>query len=177
MELVRPFRRLKDEQLFCPIYDLASLCQPQAWDWGKAGGFNEAFTYFSHRPDAGHDAELFVVGQPFAGRVSISWLEPRGGYNLRMYVADLIWLPHIVDKLEWKHHVAPTEVEQVVFGQSLFRTAQKGHVPGEDVYAALGQTEAGRYLVVFFVYKQTREALILSARDMDEQERRQYERR
>ena len=96
---------------------------------------------------------------------------------MRMYVADLIWLPHIVDKLEWKHHVAPTEVEQVVFGQPLFRKAQKGHVPGEDVYAALGQTEAGRYLVVFFVYKQTREALILSARDMDEQERRQYERR
>jgi uncharacterized DUF497 family protein len=94
-----------------------------------------------------------------------------------MYVADIIWLPQIVDKLEWKHHVAPAEVEQVVFGQPRFRKAQKGHVPGEDVYAALGQTEAGRYLVVFFVYKQTREALILSARDMDEQERRYYGRR
>ena len=94
-----------------------------------------------------------------------------------MYVADIIWLPHIVDKLEWKHQVAPAEVEQVVFGRPLFRKTQKGHVPGEDVYAALGQTEAGRYLIVFFVYKQTREALILSAREMDDQERRQYERR
>ena len=94
-----------------------------------------------------------------------------------MYVADIIWLPHIVDKLEWKHRVTPAEVEQVLFGRPLFRKAQKGHVPGEDVYAALGQTEAGRYLVVFFVYKQTREALILSARDMDAQERRQHERR
>ncbi len=94
-----------------------------------------------------------------------------------MYAADIIWLPQIVDKLEWKHHVAPAEVEQVVFGRPLFRKAQKGHVPGEDVYAALGQTEAGRHLVVSFVYKQTREALILSARDRDEQERRRYERR
>jgi len=94
-----------------------------------------------------------------------------------MYVADIIWLPQIVDKLEWKHQVSPAEVEQVVFGRPLLRKVQKGHVPGEDVYAALGQTEAGRYLAVFFVYKHTREALILSARDMDGQERKQYERR
>ena len=29
----------------------------------------------------------------------------------------------------------------------------RGHRAGEDVYGAFGQTEAGRYLVVFFVYK------------------------
>lgn len=40
----------------------------------------------------------------------------------------------------------------------------------------MGQTESGRYLIVFFIYKSTREALILSARDMDKKERRQYER-
>jgi hypothetical protein len=45
---------------------------------------------------------------------------------------------------------------------------------GEDVYRALGQTDAGRYLVVFFIHKLTREALILSARDMDHKERRSY---
>ena len=47
----------------------------------------------------------------------------------------------------------------------------------EDVYVALGRTEAGRYLAVFFVYKATREALILTARDMTHKERRKYERR
>ena len=31
---------------------------------------------------------------------------------------------------------------------------------------ALGQTEAGRYLTILFIYKQTKEALILSARKM-----------
>ncbi len=47
----------------------------------------------------------------------------------------------------------------------------------EAIYAALGQTEVGRYLVIFFIYKSTREALILSVRDMNKKERRQYERR
>ncbi len=42
------------------------------------------------------------------------------------------------------------------------------------MYRALGQTDAGRYLVVFFIHKLTREALILSARDMDHKERRSY---
>ena len=91
-----------------------------------------------------------------------------------MYIDDFIWLPDIVDKLEWKHQVSQADVESVIFGRPLFRKAQKGHVPGEDVYAALGQTETGRYLIVFFIYKLSRKALILSARDMDDRERRQY---
>lgn len=48
---------------------------------------------------------------------------------------------------------------------------------GEDVYAALGQTEAGRYLIVFFIVKARHHALVLSARDMTQSERRRYERR
>ena len=43
--------------------------------------------------------------------------------------------------------------------------------------SAAGQTDAGRYLVVFFVYKADNTALVLSARDMDRRERRQYERK
>jgi uncharacterized DUF497 family protein len=44
------------------------------------------------------------------------------------------------------------------------------------VYAARGQTDAGRYLIVFFLHKPNHVALILSARDMDQRERRRYER-
>lgn len=94
-----------------------------------------------------------------------------------MHVVDIIWLSQILDKLAWKHRVFPEEVEEVLFGRPVYRRVQKGHVPGEDLYAALGQTDAGRYLIVFFIYKATREALILSARDMDDKERRQYARR
>ena len=94
-----------------------------------------------------------------------------------MHVVDIIWLPHVLDKLVWKHHVSPEEVEEVLFDTPLYRKVQKGHVPGEDLYAALGQTDTGRYLIIFFIYKPTHEALLLSARDMDEKERRQYARR
>jgi len=94
-----------------------------------------------------------------------------------MYIADIIWLPDVIDKLAWKHNVLPEEVDQILFSNAYFRKVQKGHITGEDVYAALSQTHAGRYLTVFFVYKSTCEALILSCRDMDNKERRQYERR
>ena len=94
-----------------------------------------------------------------------------------MRIDDIIWLPQTIDKLAWKHHVTPEEVEEVLFGNPLYRRVQRGHIPGEDLYAALGRTDAGRYLIVFFIYKPARKALILSARDMEEKERRQYERR
>ncbi len=45
---------------------------------------------------------------------------------------------------------------------------------GEDVYMALGRTEAGRYLAVLFILKTTNEVLILSARDMASNERKYY---
>lgn len=46
----------------------------------------------------------------------------------------------------------------------------------EDLYAAYGQTDAGRYLIIFFVRKNQTSALPISARDMTESERRYYER-
>ena len=54
---------------------------------------------------------------------------------------------------------------------------EKGHRRGENVYSALGQTGAGRYLIVFFVRKKTQQALIVSARDMTDSERRRYEKK
>ncbi|MCB9099957.1 MAG: BrnT family toxin [Anaerolineales bacterium] len=91
-----------------------------------------------------------------------------------MKIIGFIWLENIVEKLEVKHNVLPEEVEQVFAGKPKIKRMNKGHFQGEDVYRALGQTAAGRYLVVFFIYKLTNEALILSARDMDKKERRVY---
>lgn len=31
-----------------------------------------------------------------------------------MHIADIIWLPAILDKLAWKHHVSPEEVAEVL---------------------------------------------------------------
>lgn len=82
-----------------------------------------------------------------------------------------------MEKLEVIHHVFPDEVEEVFLNRPVIRKVQKGHTKGEDVYKALGQTNASRYLFIIFIYKpEGRTALIVSARDMVQKERRQYER-
>ncbi len=92
-----------------------------------------------------------------------------------MRIIDILWLPHIVEKLATKHNVEPYEVEEVLLGQVRFRRLERGKVRGEDLYVALGQTEDGRYLAVYFIRKIGGIALVISARDMDRKERRQYE--
>ena len=79
-----------------------------------------------------------------------------------------------MDKLAWKHQVVPEEVEEALNNQTKIRFVEKGERKAEDVYMALGQTDAGRYLAILFIYKKTKEALILSARDMANKERKQY---
>ncbi len=91
-----------------------------------------------------------------------------------MKTDGVIWIREIIEKLAAKHHVEPDEVEQVLNSQPKIRFVEKGERKGEDVYAALGRTDAGRYLSVLFIYKLSREALILSARDMARKERRIY---
>ncbi len=89
-----------------------------------------------------------------------------------MKINNLIWLPQIVDKLAVKHQVEIEEVKEVFQNHPRFRYVEKGQQLGEDVYLASGQTGAGRYLTVLFIYKGQGEALILSARDMANWERK-----
>ena len=91
-----------------------------------------------------------------------------------MKITRLIWLDDVIDKIESKHYVTQTEVEELFICKTKVKKVRKGHFRGEDVYRALGQTEAGRYLTVFFIHKRASEALILSSRDMDEKERKIY---
>jgi uncharacterized DUF497 family protein len=92
-------------------------------------------------------------------------------------IESIVWLKDIVDKLVSKHNVETYEVEEVFGNRPKVRFVEKGKRTGEDVYLALGQTEEGRYLAVLFIYKQTKEALVLSARDMASKERKQYGRK
>ena len=93
-----------------------------------------------------------------------------------MRIKDILWLPDVIDKLDWKHGVVPEEVEQVLENTPQYRRIERGRIRGEDLYAAMGQTEAGRYLVVFFIHKKSGAALVISARDMTIKERKQYAR-
>ena len=92
-----------------------------------------------------------------------------------MKITGLIWLEDIVEKLEQKHHVQQYEVREVFANLPKFRFVEKGYRIGENVYAALGQTGAGRYLIVFFIYRKDKRALILTARNMTQAERGRYE--
>lgn len=91
-----------------------------------------------------------------------------------MHIDGIIWLRNVVDKLAFKHQVDTVEVEEVLNDKPKIRFVEKGERKNEDVYMALGQTDAGRYLAVLFIHKKTNEALILSARDMADKERKQY---
>lgn len=93
-----------------------------------------------------------------------------------LLITDVFWLPDIVDKLLDKHHVEMDEVEEVLSGHARFRRIERGRIQGQNLYLALGQTNAGRYLIVFFIRKPGNVALVISARDMDASERRQYSR-
>jgi len=89
---------------------------------------------------------------------------------------DIIVCPaNIEEKLESKHNVTVREARQVLLKKPRIRFAEKGYTKGNDVYGAFGQTFAGRYLAVFFVYKpETAAAIIISARDMNKKERKAY---
>ena len=94
-----------------------------------------------------------------------------------MRIQDVKFAPGVIEKLLQKHHVKDYEVREVFANLPGFRFAEKGEREGEDVYLTSGQTEAGRYLIVFFIYKLNQDALVISARDMDRRERRRYGRK
>ncbi len=88
---------------------------------------------------------------------------------------EIIWLDQILEKLAWKHRVMPFEVEEVLEScESRHFYNQKGRIEGENVYNALGRTEDGRYLSIFYIKKLGNRALIISARDMNHIERKRY---
>lgn len=92
-----------------------------------------------------------------------------------MVITQIIWKAQFVEKLAIKHGVSVKEAEEVLRSKPHIRKVSRGHVKGEDVYAAYGRSTAGRYLMVFYIRKLTGAILPISARDMDEAERKYYE--
>ena len=92
-------------------------------------------------------------------------------------IDDIIWLDAIIEKFAWKHRVLPNEVEEVLAGHCRIFRKETGKVEGEHLYNALGITESGRYLSVFFIRKLDNKVLIITARDMNRNERKRYEKK
>lgn len=95
-----------------------------------------------------------------------------------MKITRIIWLRDYVSKIEIKHAVYRDEIRQILSSNPrIYRVGKGKRHKDEHLYAAYGQTETGRYLVVFFIHKVGNEALIISARDMDDKERKRYGRK
>lgn len=91
-----------------------------------------------------------------------------------MKIREIIWKEEFVDKLATKHGVTIAEVEGVLDSGPHIRKIGKGRTKGEPIYAALGQTAGGRYLIIYFIRKVSRAVMPISARDMDSGERNYY---
>ena len=94
-----------------------------------------------------------------------------------MNIRDIIWREEVEDKIIRKHGVWPDEAEQALTNRPHVRFMEQGHRPGEDLYAAFGQTNAGRYLTIYFLLKSQNTALIVTAREMTTKEIRAYGKR
>lgn len=66
------------------------------------------------------------------------------------------------------------EVEQIFLNRARIEFEERGDILGEDLYRATGRTDAGRYLVVFFIHKRLGRALVITAREATKQERKRY---
>jgi uncharacterized protein len=92
-------------------------------------------------------------------------------------ITGFVWLEQYVEKLAWKHDVMPEEVEAMFSARPTCRFVERGHTHDENLYSAMGQTEGGRYIIAFFIHKQDGRALIISARSMDDAEKKRYGRK
>ena len=93
-----------------------------------------------------------------------------------MEISQFIWNEDIIEHII-RHNVTPEEVEEVCFGRSFFFKRKKATKGINPTYYALGQTDTGRYLFVVFIYFKRGRAMVITARDMDQSERKYYIRR
>ncbi|MEW6676213.1 MAG: BrnT family toxin [Nitrospirota bacterium] len=88
-----------------------------------------------------------------------------------MKITQILWDADSIYHIA-RHNVTPEEVEEAVFeGNSI---VLKGK---EKRYIILSKTISGRYLTIVVVFKLKGRVQVITARDMDEKERKYYKRR
>jgi uncharacterized DUF497 family protein len=83
------------------------------------------------------------------------------------------WDKGNIDKNLAKHSVTNWECEQIFFNEPLIILGDPKHSAAENRYAAFGQTDEARLLVVIFT-KRGKLLRVISARDMNQRERKFY---
>lgn len=72
-----------------------------------------------------------------------------------------------------RHHVTPSECEQIFFNESLLIEDDPDHSLTENRFYALGRTDGGRLLFAVFTIR-NKMIRIISARDMNRKERKVF---
>ncbi len=91
---------------------------------------------------------------------------------------ELRWRDDRVEHIA-RHEIVPEEVEEAVFedrGALLEKAGPAKRDLAQTVYVLLGRTGAGRYLMVVVIHEGGGVAMPVTARDMNEAERRRYSR-
>ena len=95
-----------------------------------------------------------------------------------MQIKKFTCYEEVRQKILLKHSVLTEELDEVFRSKPKYLFVKRGVVrKNEDLYSAIGRTEAGRLIIIFFIIKSRGEALILSARDATRKERKKYERK
>ncbi|OGF52804.1 MAG: hypothetical protein A2Z21_00675 [Candidatus Fraserbacteria bacterium RBG_16_55_9] len=89
-----------------------------------------------------------------------------------MNIEELIWTPENEEHIA-EHQVTPAEIEELFFEEGPY--FRRG--PGENLYHIYGCSGAGRFLFVVMIHLGRGKGYVVTARDMDKQERRLYGKR
>lgn len=89
-----------------------------------------------------------------------------------MLITELEWDENNIEHIA-RHQVTPEDVEEVAFDDEPYIRKVKKSAINE----MLGQTASGRYLKIIYVIKGNQRSKIITARDMNDWERKYYRRR
>ena len=84
------------------------------------------------------------------------------------------WDEHNAEKNWQKHHVTPTECEEIFFNRPLVVADDFRHSEKENRFYALGHTNRSRQLFVAFTVRRNL-IRVISTRDMNRKERKVYQ--
>ncbi len=88
-----------------------------------------------------------------------------------MKITQILWDADCIYHIT-KHNVTPEEVEEAVFeGNSIILRGK------EKRYIVLSKTTSGRFLTIVVAFKLKGRVHVITARDMDEKERKYYKRK
>ena len=87
------------------------------------------------------------------------------------YAEGFDWQEWIREKIITKHGVQPQEVEEC-FYESVYKVKRSR----DNSYELFSRSQSGRYLMIIFVWHK-RSIRIVTARDMDKEEREYYRRK